>query len=114
RTVRAPAALYGTLLAAYRQMVATYQPQRVNDIIVLTAGVENDPGDISAATLLSHLRTMVNPSHPVEILTVGFGLPKDLGDLQRIAKVTNGRVWPITSAPQIPQPFYPALAPPTC
>src|SRR5262249_3697776 len=66
----APAALYGTLLAAYRQMVATYQPQYVNDIIVLTAGVENDPRDISAATLLRDLRSMVNPSHPVEILMV--------------------------------------------
>jgi hypothetical protein len=110
RTVpHAPAALYGTLLAAYRQMVATYQPQRVNDIIVLTAGVENDPGDISAATLLRHLRALVNPSHPVEILMVVFGLPKDLGDLQRIAKVTNGRVWPITSAAQIPQVFYRAF-----
>ena len=39
---RAPAALYGTLLAAYKQMVAGYQPQYVNDIIVLTAGLEND------------------------------------------------------------------------
>lgn len=110
RTVpHAPAALYGTLLAAYRQMVATYQPQRVNDIIVLTAGVENDPGDISSATLLRDLRAMVNPSHPVEILMVVFGVPKDLGDLQRIAKVTNGRVWPITSAAQIPQVFYRAF-----
>jgi len=109
RTVPRPAALYGTLLAAYRQMVATYQPQRVNDIIVLTAGVENDPGDISAAELLSQLRTMVNPSHPVEILMVVFGKPKDLGNLQRIAKVTNGRVWPITSAAQIPQVFYRAF-----
>jgi len=110
RTVaHAPAALYGTLLAAYRQMVATYQPQRVNDIIVLTAGVESDPGDISAATLLRNLRAMVNPSHPVEILMVVFGEPKDLGDLQRIAKVTNGRVWPITSAAQIPQVFYRAF-----
>jgi hypothetical protein len=105
----APAALYGTLLAAYKQMVATYQPQYVNDIIVLTAGVENDPSDISAATLLRNLRAMVNPSRPVEILMVVFGVPKDLGDLQQIAKVTNGKVWPVTSAAQIPQIFYRAF-----
>jgi hypothetical protein len=105
----APAALYGTLLAAYKQMVATYQPQYVNDIIVLTAGVENDPSDISAATLLSNLRAMVDPSRPVEILMVVFGLPENLGDLQQIAKVTNGKVWPITSAAQIPQIFYRAF-----
>ncbi len=74
----APAALYGTLLAAYKQMVATYQPQYVNDIIVLTAGVENAPGDISAATLLHNLQTLANPRHPVEIFMVVFGVPKDL------------------------------------
>jgi hypothetical protein len=101
----APAALYGTLLAAYKQMVATYQPQYVNDIIVLTAGAESDPGDISAATLLRDLRAMANPSRPVEILMVVFGVPKNLGDLQQIAKVTNGKVWPITSAAQVPQIF---------
>jgi hypothetical protein len=110
RTVpHAPAALYGTLLAAYKHMVATYQPQRVNDIIVLTAGVENDPSDISAGTLLRDLRAIVNPSRPVEILMVVFGVPKDLGELQQIAKVTNGRVWPITSAAQIPHVFYRAF-----
>jgi Bacterial extracellular solute-binding protein len=105
----APAALYGTLLAAYKQMVASYQPQYVNDIIVLTAGVENDPSDISAATLLSNLRAMVNPRRPVEILMVVFGVPKNIGDLRQIAKVTNGRVWPITSAAQIPRIFYRAF-----
>jgi Bacterial extracellular solute-binding protein len=106
---KAPAALYGTLLAAYKQMVAGYQPQYVNDIIVLTAGVENDPSDISAATLLHNLKTLVNPRRPVEILMVVFGVPKDLGDLQQVAKATNGKVWPITSAAQIPQIFYRAF-----
>ena len=105
----APAALYGTLLAAYKQMVASYQPQYVNDIIVLTAGVENDPSDIPAATMLRDLHTLVNPRRPVEILMVVFGVPKDLGDLQQIAKATNGKVWPVTSAAQIPQIFYRAF-----
>jgi len=105
----APAALYGTLLAAYKQMVAGYQPQYVNDIIVLTAGVENDPSDISAAALLRELHAMVKPGRPVEILMVVFGVPKDLGDLQQIAKATNGKVWPVTSAAQIPQIFYRAF-----
>jgi predicted transcriptional regulator len=106
---KAPAALYGTLLAAYKQMIASYQPQYVNDIIVLTAGVENDPSDISAATLLHNLHTLANPRRPVEILMVVFGVPKDLGNLQQIARATNGQVWPVTSAAQIPQIFYRAF-----
>jgi hypothetical protein len=103
------AALYGTLLAAYKQMVDSYQPQYVNDIIVLTAGVENDPSDISAASLLHSLHTLAEPGRPVEILMVVFGVPKDLGDLQQIAKATNGKVWPVTSASQVPQIFYRAF-----
>ena len=40
---------------------------------------------------------------------VVFGVPKDLGRLQQIAKLTNGRVWPITSAAQIQHVFYRAF-----
>jgi hypothetical protein len=104
-----PAALYGTLLAAYKQMVATYQPQYVNDIIVLTAGIENAPGDISAATLIKDLKAAVTPSRPVEILIIVLGRPGTYSQLQQIVKVTNGKVYPITSAAQVPQIFYRAF-----
>jgi hypothetical protein len=33
------AALYGTILAAYKTLAASYQPGYVNAVIVLTAGV---------------------------------------------------------------------------
>jgi hypothetical protein len=46
-TVPTGAALYGTILAAYKTLAASYQPGYVNAVIVLTAGVENAPGDIS-------------------------------------------------------------------
>jgi hypothetical protein len=71
--------------------------------------VENDPSDISAATLLHNLHTLASPRRPVEILMVVFGVPKDLRDLQQIARATNGKVWPVTSAAQIPQIFYQAF-----
>jgi len=40
------AALDQSILAAYTQMVHTYQPNFTNAVIVLTAGVDNAPGDI--------------------------------------------------------------------
>jgi hypothetical protein len=104
-----PAALYGTLLAAYKQMVATYRPQYVNDIIVLTAGIENAPGDISAKTLIRGLKAAANPSRPVEILMIVLGRPGTYKQLQRIVQVTNGKVWPVTTAAEIPQIFYRAF-----
>ena len=105
----APAALYGTLLAAYKQMVATYQPQYVNDILVLTAGIENAPGDISANTLIRELKATARPGRPVEILITVLGRPGTYSQLQRIVRVTNGKVWPVTSAAEIPQIFYRAF-----
>ncbi len=104
-----PAALYGTLLAAYKQMVATYQPQYVNDIIVLTAGIENAPGDISARTLIRDLKAASMPNRPVEILIIVLGKPGTFNQLQQIVHVTNGKVYPIASAAQVPQIFYRAF-----
>jgi Bacterial extracellular solute-binding protein len=104
-----PAALYGTLLAAYKQMAASYQPQYVNDIIVLTAGVENARGDISANKLIGDLKAMASPKRPVEILIIVLGHPGTFNQLQRIVHVTNGKVWPITSAAEVPQIFYRAF-----
>jgi hypothetical protein len=104
-----PAALYGTLLAAYKQMVATYQPQYVNDIIVLTAGIENATGDISAETLIRDLKAIAVPGRPIQILIIVLGRPGTYSQLQQIVKITNGKVWPITSAAQVPQIFYRAF-----
>jgi hypothetical protein len=102
----APAALYGTLLAAYKQMVATYQPQYVNDIIMLTAGIENAPGDISANTLIRDLQAAARPKRPVEILIIILGHPGTYNQLQQIVHVTNGKIWRVTSAAEVPQIFY--------
>jgi hypothetical protein len=104
-----PAALYSTLLAAYKQMVATYEPQYVNDVIVLTAGIENAPGDITAGTLIRDLKAAAQPNRPVEILVIVLGRPGTYNQLQKIVKVTNGKVWPITSPAQVPQIFYRAF-----
>ena len=110
----APAALYGTLLAAYKQMVATYQPQYVNDIIVLTAGIENAPGDISAKTLIKELKAASVPHRPVEIFIIVLGHPGTYPQLLRIVKATNGKVWPITSPAEVPQILYRAYGRRTC
>jgi len=104
-----PAALYSALLAAYRQMVATYQPQYVNAIIVLTAGIENAPGDIPAATLIRDLKAASVRGRPVEILMLVLGHPGTYNQLLKIVSVTNGKVWPVTSPAQVPQIFYRAF-----
>ena len=42
----APAALYGSILAGFKQVTSTYQSRYDNAVLVMTAGMDNAPGDI--------------------------------------------------------------------
>jgi hypothetical protein len=106
----APAALYGTILAAYRQLVSTYQPRYVNAVIVMTAGVETPQGDISARTLIRELRQVQDPRRPVEIFVIVLGKPANLRALQQIVAVTGGQASVITSPEQIGKVFFNAIS----
>jgi hypothetical protein len=111
---RTPAPLYGTILTAYRQMVATYQPHRTNAVVVLTAGVDRDPGDISAATLVRDLRVIYDPRRPVRIVAIMLGRSGDLGALQQIAATTSGQAIGITRYSQLGQVMYQAMSRALC
>jgi len=111
---RTPAPLYGTILAAYRQMLATYQPHRTNAVMVLTAGVDRDPGDISAATLVRDLQVIYDPRRPVRIVAIMLGRTGDLGALQQIAATTSGQAIDITRYSQLGQVMYQAMSHALC
>ena len=106
----APAALYGTILAAFKQMTATYQPRYSNAVLVLTAGVENAPGDITAPDLVKQLRARYNPRQRVEIIPIMFGKSGNFGALQQIANATGGQAYQVTSPAQINKVFFSAIA----
>jgi hypothetical protein len=108
--VPAPAALYGTILAAFKEMTATYQSRYNNAVLVLTAGVENAPGDISAAELIKQLRALYNPRRRVEVIPVMFGNAGDFAALQRIASTTGGQAYQVTDPAQINKVFFSAIA----
>jgi hypothetical protein len=108
--VAAPAALYGTILAAFKHMTATYQPRYNNAVLVLTAGVENAPGDISAPALVKQLRAMYNPRQRVEIIPIMFGKSGNFGALQQIANATGGQAYQVTNPAQIDKVFFSAIA----
>jgi hypothetical protein len=105
-----PADLYGTILAAYRQMVVTYQPQYVNAVVVLTAGVDNAPGGISAAMLAHDLRAMADPARPVIVVIIMVGRSGNFRALQQIAAATGGQAAEITNPTQISKIFYLAMS----
>lgn len=105
-----PAALNQTILAAYQQMVATYQPNYTNAVIVMTAGVDNAPGDIPVATLVSKLRALYNPSRPVELIIVMLGSKGNFPAMQQIAAAGGGAAYPVTDPTQVGKVFIEATA----
>lgn len=106
----APAALYGTILAGYKQLTATYQPRYANALLVMTLGLDTAPGDVSATALVRDLRKLYNPNRRVEIIPLMLGGAGDFAALQQIAAATGGQAYKITSPSQIRNAFFSAIA----
>jgi hypothetical protein len=105
-----PAALNQTILAAYKQMNATYVPNYSNAIVVMTAGVDNAPGDMPVPMLVRKLHALYNPSRPVELLIITMGSQGNSPGLQQIAAAGGGAVYPVTNPTQIGEVFFEAFA----
>jgi Bacterial extracellular solute-binding protein len=105
-----PAALDRSILAAYTQMVHTYQPNFTNAVIVLTAGVDNAPGDIPPATLASELHALYNPNRPVELIIVVLGSKGNFAAMQQIAAAGGGAAYPVTDPTQVGKVFFAAVS----
>jgi hypothetical protein len=108
-TVPAGAALYGTILAAYKTLVATYQPGYGNAVIVLTAGVENAPGDISGARLVHELSQLYDRRQRIQIIVIMLGRAGNFPLLQQVADATHGKAYQVTQPGQVGKIFYHAF-----
>lgn len=106
----APSALYGSILAAFKTLSAGYQPRYVNAVLVMTAGIDNAKGDISAGQLVRQLRALYNPNKRVEIVPLMFGTAGNFAALQQIARATGGVAFDITNPKQINSAFFSGIA----
>ena len=105
-----PAELNQTILAAYKQMNTSFLPNYSNAIVVMTAGVDNAPGDMPVATLVRKLRALYNPSRPVELLIIMMGSKGNFPALQQIAAAGGGAAYPVTNPTQIGEVFFEAFS----
>ncbi|BAL87105.1 hypothetical protein AMIS_18850 [Actinoplanes missouriensis 431] len=111
--------LYDTTLAAYRDATRNWTPGRINMVLILTDGSDDNASGTSRAKLLAQLGDLYDRKRPVPILFIGVGPEIDPAELNAIAKATNGQV-ALTDKPSgIRQIFYTALAefsclPPEC
>ena len=83
--------LYDTTLAAFHALQRSYAPQRINIVVLLTDGINDDPGGgIGRAELLRRLKTEQDKDRPVRIITIAYGANADAASLKLISDATGG------------------------
>jgi hypothetical protein len=111
--------LYDTTLAAYRDATRNWTAGRINLVLILTDGKDDNASGISRAELLRELGALRDKRRPVPILFIGVGPEIDPAELNQIAAATGGRVALTRQPSGIQQIFFSALAefsclPPKC
>lgn len=103
--------LYASVLAAVRHVREDYDPTRVNSVVVLSDGRNQDAGrdDISLETLLAALNRENDPRRPVVVISIAYGPDSDSAALGAISAVTGGSLYTATDPRTLPLIFRNAI-----
>lgn len=82
--------LYDTTLAAVRQMRAQWDPDRINSVLILSDGKNDDADSITLTDLLATLTAESDPARPVTVISIAFGPDSDVAALAEISAATGG------------------------
>jgi hypothetical protein len=106
--------LYDSVLEAYKDGRQNWEPGRINAVVVMTDGKNEDPGGISIETLLGELGKLQDPRRPLRIIGIGIGPDIDPAELKRISEVTGGQAFTNSDPTKIGDVFYAALSKMLC
>ncbi len=103
--------LYDVTEQAYESMVAGYDPSKINAIVLLTDG-ENDDGDLDDddqqfADLIATLQSGSegSSSQPVRLFTISYGETADVATLRAISQATQAATYNASNPATIDQVF---------
>ncbi len=105
--------LYDTTLAAVKRVQEDYDPDKVNSVLVITDGKNEDENGISLDQLLGELGKM-DPAKPVAVIMIGFGPDTDLPAMQKIAEATKGGAYSASKPEDLGTVLVDALSQRTC
>ncbi|MEH1169804.1 substrate-binding domain-containing protein [Micromonospora sp. CPCC 205539] len=106
--------LYDATLAAYRDARQHWTPGRINLVLVMTDGRNEDDESIGRSKFLAELTRLQDPRRPLPIVFIGLGRDVDPDELTAIATVTGGQVFRTEQPSGIRQIFFSALADLSC
>jgi Ca-activated chloride channel homolog len=99
--------LYTVTGDSYRDLLQTYEPDRINALILLSDGRNEDPNNNDLDGLLDSLQvgSEGGSATPVRIFPIAYGGDADLGTLRQIAEATNAAVYDASDPRSIEQVF---------
>jgi len=106
--------LYDTTLAAVQRVRESYDPEKVNSVLLITDGRNEDENGIDLDTLLAELAKMDDPTKPVPVIMIGFGPDTDLAAMQQIAQATKGAAYSASRPEDLGTVLVDALSQRTC
>jgi hypothetical protein len=102
--------LYDTILDAYRTARREWEPGRLNLVIVLTDGRNDDLHGVSRADLLAELAKLQDPRRPIPLIGVGIGPDADKAELDQLTAATGGQAFVAPDPAKITDVFFGALS----
>lgn len=93
RLTQGGTALDDTVVAAYRYMQKSYQPNAVNTVLLLTDGAEDGSSRISQAEAIATLKREYDPARPVHLIFIGISADADVPALKRLSDAVHGRYY---------------------
>ncbi|GIF00299.1 substrate-binding domain-containing protein [Paractinoplanes rishiriensis] len=103
--------LYDTLLAAYQNVQNSWQPGKINSVILFTDGQNQNDDGISQNKLVAELKRLNDPKRPVRVVIIGIGDEVNEQELTTIVKPTAaGGVFIAEDPAKISSIFLEAIA----
>ena len=99
--------LYTVARASFEDLRESYDPAKINAVVLLTDGRNEDPRNRDLETLLTDLRagSEGQSSRPVRVFPIAYGQDADLAVLKRIAEATNAAAYDASNPATITQVF---------
>jgi len=106
--------LYDTTLDAVRTLRAGWDPTRVNTVLILSDGMNDDANSISLPDLLTTLKNEADPQKPVTVISIAFGPDSDVDALKQISTATGGSTYVSQNPNDIGEIFLDAVGQRMC
>jgi hypothetical protein len=101
--------LYDTILASYQYVQQGWDPGRVNSVVMLTDGDNDDANGIAHGDLLAKLKEVADPKRPIQVVIIGIGQVNP-APLEEITKLTGGGVFTTEDPAKIGDIFLKAIS----